>query len=668
MLRWEIDALLHPGRRRSTRRAFAVAAGLLASLALAPGASGAVLSPVTLDGPSEDIVGFGGAAMAEDGGGGIVYLKRVEGVAHVFVARYSSGHFSAPIRVDVGEPFAASSPRIGAASDGRLVVVWATPYATVRGKPVSELLSSTLSSGSEAFGSAIVVDPNIGEAANVSTDLAMSSSGQAYVVYRVVGSLSTVSVQRPGDVAESVRVARYNGQRWTRLGAVNRDSGISMRPPTSSNSPVIAINQNGNGVVVWQEPEVGTGVARIWARRLFGTNVNYVMPASATAYKGAAINEDAEAPAVAFSRLGQAEVAYRQPAGPGSPLPGPRIFLNVLSDGEASSGAEFAGAIVADNSVAGGKNAIVGRPTIDINERQGMRLLYDDNGTPRVVEGSDLGLTGTVSLGNPFVGSTLAPASEVTAVNAVGPEGGGVAAWPSADRRENPGVAIREDFPLGAVQTALVSDGAGGPIGEVAVGRSGLGDGLVAFQQGAIGNAAIVGVEVSATPLDFVLNAPRGWIRPSGAHISWEGAESANGPVTYTVVLDGHELSAATGDRAATISSHYLASGVHTVQVLATDRNGQATLSGRSTLRIDGSAPAVSVSRVHGDEVSVRISDPQSGVVANSVSISFGDGARASGHARVRHRYKRGGRYTLLIRVHDALGNSAAVRKTVTVR
>ena len=79
----------------------------------------------------------------------------------MFVARYAQGEWQAPIRVDTEEGFAASSPRIGAAN-GRLVVVWATPYATVRGKPVSELLSATFSPGSESFGGAVIIDPNVG--------------------------------------------------------------------------------------------------------------------------------------------------------------------------------------------------------------------------------------------------------------------------------------------------------------------------------------------------------------------------------------------------------------------------------------------------------------------------------------------------------------------------
>ena len=81
------------------------------------------------------------------------------------------------------------------------------------------------------------------------------------------------------------------------------------------------------------------------------------MPVSATTYNGVPISADAEALSVAFSRLGQAEVAYRQAGGPGSPLPGPRIFLNVLPDGESTNGAEFEGAQVVDQSVGGGAAA-----------------------------------------------------------------------------------------------------------------------------------------------------------------------------------------------------------------------------------------------------------------------------------------------------------------------
>ncbi len=224
-----------------------------------------------------------------------------------------------------------------------------------------------------------------------------------------------------------------------------------------------------------------------------------------------------------------------------------------------------------------------------------MRILYDSNGTPRVIEGTDIGLSGTLSLGSPFVGSYLAAANELPSTSVMNPSGGGVSAWPSADVHGAPGVAIREDFPGGAVQTALVSDASGGPIGNLAVGRSSLGDGLVAFQQGGLGDAAIVTAQITAPPADFVISAPKGWIRPSQAQIAWEPAPSAELPVRYIVVLDGHELETPPGAFGLSLDTRRLGDGIHTVQMLATDALGQATLTPATTLKIDGQPPRVRI-------------------------------------------------------------------------
>ncbi len=523
-----------------------------------------ILPAVTLDGPSEDIVGFGGVAMAEDGSGGVVYLKRVDGVAHVFVSRFVGGHWLAPIRVDNEEPFAASSPRIGAAEGGELIVVWATPFATNEGHEVYEMVASVLGAGGETFGPATIVDPNIEEATGTSPDLAVSSTGQADVVYRVVKpDDKAIPLLRPGDVAEEVRVAHFNGNRWSDLGAINRDTGVSMRAPTQTNAPQIAIGPTGNGVVVWQEPNI-EGVARIWARRLFGATLDYVLPVGAETYNGAPIGQDADAPSVAVSWLGQADVAYRQSAGPGSPLPGPRIFLNILPSGESTTGAEFLGPSIADSAVPGGAGASIGPPSIDIDEKEDLRILYDANGSPRVIEGDDHGLSGTISLGSPFVGEPLA-------ASVMNPQGGGVSAWPSADAQGDPAVAVREDFPGGAVQTGLVSGGAGGAIDELAVGRSGLGDGLIAFQQGPLGNAAIVADQATAPPAELVLSAPRSWVKPGAAVVTWQSAVSAAGPLRYEIVLDGRVLATAPGATRLQVNTRGLGSGTHRVQA-ARDR------------------------------------------------------------------------------------------------
>ncbi len=639
----------------------------LAWLAVYAQPAGAVILPgVTIAGPSPEIVGFGGVAMAEDGTGGVVYLQRLNGVDHVFVSRFVEGHWLAPIQVDRGDAYAASWPRIGASDDGQLVVVWATPFATEKeeGKerPVDELLGATLDPGSSEFGEPVIVDPNIGDATGTSPEIAMSSTDQADVVYRVIDSTGKIPLLHPGDVDEEVRVAHYDGERWLPLGAINRNPGISMRPPTAANAPQIAISPKGAAVVVWQEPEIN-GVARIWARRLFGASLDYVLPVSATTYNGSPLNTEADAPSVAMSLLGQAEVAYRQAGGPGSPLPGPRIFLNTLADGESENGAVFTGAKLADPSVPGGAGAKIGAPSVDLDEQREVRLVYDANGTPRVVEGTDKGLLGTLSLGPSFTGP------EEPAVSVMNPAGGGVSAWVSSESSGTPAVAVREDFPDGAVQTALVGGGAGGPIGELAVGRSGFGDGLIAFQQGAVGDAAIVAAEATAPPAEVVLSAPKSWIKPSQTVVSWAPSLSSVGPLTYHVVLDGRELAVPAGASELRLDRRRLGSGSHVVALLATDIDGQSTLSPPSTLKVDGSIPTVRLIRSHnGRTVMVRVSDAYSGVDAKAITISFGDGHSGRGRKVLSHTYAHAGIYYVTVRVRDNIGNEGVVTDPVSIR
>jgi hypothetical protein len=651
--------------RPARRCLMSVATFAVSGLIVFAAPSGAVILPaVTLDGPSEEIVGFGGVAMAEDGSGGVVYLERVDGVAHLFVARYVEGQWLAPVRVDTAEPFAASWPTIGAADGGELVVVWATPFAAENGHPVDDLLSATLAPGASTFGPARIVDPNIRSGSGTSPDLAMSPTGQADVVYRVVdgeeGQPSSIPLLRPDDVVEEVRVAHFEGETWARLGAINRNPAASMRPPLATNAPQIAIGPTGNGIVVWQEPDA-EGVARIWARRLFGRTLDYVMPVSATTLGSTPITADADAPSVSITRTGQAEVAYRQGAGPGSPLPGPRIFINKLPDGIADNGTEFEGAQIADAEVAGGASATVGPPNVDTDELLGARLVYDANGTPRVIEENNGVLSATLSLGPPFAGS------EVFAASVMNPAGGGIAAWPSQDGQGRPVVAVREDFPDGAVQTGVVSGGNGGSIGELDVARSGLGDGLVAFRQGPVGDASIVVDQVTAPPVRFLATAPEGWVRPANAVISWVPAESADGPLRYSVVLDGQRVPTPAGASSMHLNPRGLGSGSHSVQVLATDRYGQSTLTPPTQIDIDASPPNVRITPRRGDVVAVRVSDAYSGVAVGTVQVSFGDGAGARGRKSLSHHYARPGIYQVVVQARDKLGNGVTLRRLVKV-
>ena len=638
-------------------------------VANAPRAGAVILPAVTIDGPSQQILGLGGVAMAEDGTGGAVYLKRVEGVTHVFVSRFADGQWQPPSRVDTEEPFGASWPRIGAVAGGELIVTWATQYALTpppEERSRYEMLGAVLGPGSERFGQAILIDRDIEEATGTDPQLAVSSTGQADLAYRVVERERRNAVAlRPGDLAQTVRVAHFDGRRWTGLGAVNRNPAVAMRPPAAANGPQITIGPTGSGIVVWQEPELD-GVARLWARRIFGSALDYVMPVSTATYRGAPITDDADAPSVSFSQLGQAEVAYRQTASASSPLPGPRIFLRILPDGESASGAEFEPAIVLDEEVAGGKAATVGAPSIDIDEKRSLRVLYDADGEPRLVEGTDKGITGALTLGSPFSGPETASASVMN------PEGGGISAWPSTGPEGHAAVAVLENFPDGAAQTGLVAGGAGGEVSELSVGRSGLGDGIVGFRQGQIGDAAIVAATVSAPPaqVPFVLTLPHGWLRPAQAIASWTPAPSGDGPLTYRIVVDGHvqPSTEAVGGLSARIDTRGLATGIHQVQVLATDRYGAATLTVPLTLQLADAPPRVLISRTRGGTAAkVEIKDP-AGLDGTALSIRFGDGTAIRKRARVTHTYRHPGVYLITVAARDSVGNAGVVRRWVSAR
>jgi hypothetical protein len=111
-----------------------------------------------------------------------------------------------------------------------------------------------------------------------------------------------------------------------------------------------------------------------------------------------------------------------------------------------------------------------------------------------------------------------------------------------------------------------------------------------------------------------------------------------------------------------------LGAGSHQVQVLATDSDGQAALSAPATLLVDAQPPRVSIARLrNGRGVAIRVTDVGPGVAARSVSVRFGDGRGGARRTRFRHIYARAGVYTVVVRVADKLGNTAVVRRLVSV-
>lgn len=648
---------------------------VLAGLALAaPRASALVLPPVTLAGPDTSVLEMGGAALGPDGTGGVVFIKASEGAPHVFASRYDGNGWSEPIRVDNELPYDGGQPAIAAGPNGRLMVVWVSQVATVRGHIRRGLYSATLGPGAISFGPPLLVDANVGDGTGVDPSLAGFKAGQAIVAYRVVTETFSerkegAAVQlRPGDVLADIRVARFAGDHWSKVGAINRNPAISMRPPTAMNGPKVAVDPVGEAVVAWQEPDQ-TGVARIWARRIFGTTPGPVLPISPSTWNGAAVTGDAESFSLAMTELGETRVAMDIASAGGSPLGGsPRVLVNTLPSKYAKTGGAPSGAVLADNGGNGGLAGGAGAPSIAVADSPsggpGKALLaFTAGGGVSTMEMASNGQAAALAL----PGSQ--PSASGEPLSALGPDGSGVLAWPAPGVEGQPSVAVRQFFSSGGGQLGTVAGPIVGPVSQLAIGSAPTGDALIAFRQGEPGRYAIVADRISDAPAEFGVEAPSGWVTPAKAKLRWELPASAVGGLEYTVLVDRRAVGVGLGERALKLAGKAVGSGVHEVQVLATDRLGESTLSRPTKLRIDSEPPKIAIAVRRGSgKVSVRIEDPDSGVRVAATACNFGGGVVLRRRKRCDHTYKSPGTYPVTVRARDRVGNDALRRVKVKVR
>ncbi len=645
-----------------SRLVLVLALSFASALMAAAGARAQLAPASVIDGPSSAILDVDGAAMAPDGSGGILYRKLLQGQPHLFVARFAGGAWQSPVQVDSGQPFGAGFPAIAAGDDGRLLVVWAEPWAVVDQVTHYQLVSCELLPGAETFGPPIEVDPkDIGDGSAAYPSLAMAPNGIAYVAYRVVTNAldgaSTIVPLRPGDELIDVRVARYNGEGlpWTPLGAVNSHPELTMRHPGAGNAPAIGVAQTGNAVVAWQEPDAsGDGTARIWARRIFGSRLGNVLQVSPESVNGRSIDVEADAPAIAVGRFGEAKIAYRLAGGPGSPYGTPRILLNTLPAETDPSGSQLKGAAVV------GGAATLGPPSVAIDERGGFRVAYTAGGGADAVTGSDFQAT------SPPL--TLGSSGAALALTTINPAGGGVSAWPAQGANGLPVIDAREDFASGAWQLATLSAPLSGPVEDLVLGGSGQGDALIAFRQGPPEEPQVMAAVAKSPPGAFLATTPVGWVRGSAAAIAWNAPPEAFGSTTYAVLVDGRVRTRGLSGLSMRLNPRGLGDGVHQVQVLASDGLGQQTMTPEAELKVDANPPQVSIGRLAHHAVRVRVFDRASGALAGDTAIEFGDGSRARHRLIARHAYARPGRYAIVVRSRDRVGNVLDAHILVQVR
>ncbi|HEU4737433.1 MAG TPA: hypothetical protein VFS48_10465 [Solirubrobacterales bacterium] len=644
--------------------------GLLACalLVVLPATASAVVSEVqAIDGPSADVVDVADAAMSEDGSGGVVYLKRVDGRRHVFATQFSGGTWRSPQRVDVGQAFDSSWARIGAGDGGRLVVTWVQEF----GVESDRMYSATLDPGATGFQAPVPVDLNVGEATSTFPDLAMNRGGQAYLVYRVVTDTSPSNPQ--GYIGADVRVARYSGRLWSVLGTpVDRNIATPVRAPNEENAPEIGVDVQGQAVVAWQEPD-DEFVDRVWARRVFGTSVGIPLLVSPSSWGDAPLRGPADAFSLDVAGFGQAAIAVRQQPGQASQLDAPRVLVNEIPDVFSEHAGTFLGAQLVD----GGAQAGLGAPSVAVDPRGLFIAAFGSGATTLLGSGDDASVKP--------VGRLDTGASSVAGEPSVdlAETGAAVSAW--QELRGNAGlIGIQERRADRVVEPTELSAPRGGSVGRLAMGGSGLGDAIVAWQQGSGANAQIAAAVVDAPPDPFLVLLPSGWKRKRKIPIAWDKTLNAIGGVRYSVSVDDEPVIENLRRLHARLTPDQIEDGRHQIQIFATDNAGQETGSRIGRVLVDRTAPAVKIKR-RGRRLTVIVSDTKaaSGLRRGSVRVSFGDGRRAGASAsasrekkskrgsasvKIRHAYDGAGSFALRVRARDRAGNATLLKRKVRVR
>jgi hypothetical protein len=635
---------------------------VLLVLLCAPVVARAEISPVVpLDGPSADIVDFGGSAMASDGTGGVVYRKRVSGRIHIFAAQYVGGRWQSPQRVDVGETFDSSFPAIAAGEGGRLVVVWANHYSST----TDGLFSATIDPGSTGFQPPVPVDLNIGQATGAYPSVAMNLAGQALVVYRVITAVSGPSTPNipPGYVLADIRMARFDGQYWSSFGVpLERNPAQPVRQPTVVNSPQVAIDLTGQGLLAWQEPD-DSFVIRLYARRIFGTVPGNLLQVSPSAFVGHPLNGPVDEFSLDLAGFGQGALAWRQQPAPGSGFTRPRVFEAEIPSSFDPHGSVFGAAKPVDGPAsADGPSEALGPLSMAVDGKGGFDVGFGTGQSSFDVGGSQSGITAPVRLDT---GSEVPGDPVLTRAD----DGALAAAW-KLQSHGSGAVAVLERRADGTPNRSLVAAPRGGAVHQLSVGGSHRGDAIFGFLQGDGPLAQIAAVVVRAPPGEFVTSASSSWVRSAKLPLQWEVPLAGAGAIGYSILVDDQEVAEGITGNAYTLTRSQVSSGVHTVQVQATDSLGQVVDSVPATLRVDRSAPRVRV-RGRGSVVTVRVLDGArgqvSGVRAGSVRVSFGDGGSGHGRLRFKHSYARAGSYTIVVSASDVAGNKATIHTRVRI-
>ena len=612
------------------RRAAPLAASLaLLALGAAPAAQAGFFAGDPIDGPSADIRALGDLDLARDGSGALAYVKRVEGVDRVVVARFAGGAFQPPEPLDGGLTGTSSQPVVGASDAGRLVVVFVnagTVYGVVRPSGGGWSAPTPLGGG---------LDPAVD----------LSINGTAFASFTAAGDVRVARLDR-----------RNNG--WTLLPEA-ADVDPAKAAGVGNGRSRVAISADGVGVVTWGEG------GHVYARKMFGSGLSNAPQDLTPADFGGRVATASELPEIdAEDDSSYAWVVFRQTFADG----GTRILAR------RQRGTSFDAAVAVDE--AGGEPT--SGPRIDLSGR-GVAIATTSGtqtGQPMWAM-TDRDLFGAG--GRLFIPSVIVSAVVPAVVPAIGENEDGLIGAVLGAAGEVPYVHVRtiEDRRLGPERT--LSRAELGPVVpelgfDAAADRaSGV---VVAWIQGGPEDRRLVAGYLDRPPGYFAGYASQRCCQGPLPRLSWQASLNVWGPVRYVVTVDGKPVGETADTRHAL--SVPLAAGRHKWQVIAIDARGQSKRMRTRTLQVDALAPRLSVGYKRKKRVvtlSLRARDLGGGHRASgvrSIVVAWGDRSKGAGGSsaslRTSHRYRGGGSYRLRITATDRAGNKRTSRKTLRIR
>lgn len=629
-----------PRRPRLSVAGLTAALVLGAALAVAGSAAAqpVAAAPRVLDGPLVTPSGLA-ASVARDGSGGLVYLKRVGGVAHVFVSTLIGGVFQAPVQVDGALAGSSSQPVIAAGNGGELIVAFVNGgglYVVQRASVFSRL------GGPRGLA---------GGASNPS--LQMTPFGKAYLAFAVADGAGS-----------DVRAAYYHAGAWA-LESAPLNQTPADDAGTGSGRPAVAAAGDGVGIVAWGEN------GHVLTRRVWATAPSVVL-------------EQADGPLGGCSELGADEPAIG--SGGDSSYAAVAFHAQLVCGGQTQSrvlenrlhGSQFDGVVPADGlATPAGDGADYPAVVAAEYGRGWVTSQYTGSGNAY-----GLHLDGNETPAGVQQINSLPDASRTFVTPAVAGLNSSVIVW-----QHDPGLPGAAEIRLrlgdihGTLSPEMVlsspGDGPTDAADGLAVDADVVGDVAAAWVQQTTSGPELVSAQLYQPPGAPGPQAPTGYLRSLTPRLAWVASPALWGPIQYTVSLDGAQLAvtAATSMRVGPLSQ-----GPHTWQIVAANpvgltsggRTGRFfvdTVPPRATLTLSGPRRAGSLLRLH--VVSTDAPAPLPSADASGVAlvvVHWGDGNTDVIHHWRLHAYRRPGRYRIRVVVSDRAGNVATVSMLVRVR